>query len=141
MSHLLNIIKMQVFLFIAFLLALCQTQPDDNFQRRIIYFSEEDNVCYYGADSDVLDISVEIDGVNAKRVYALSGTFCREWVQRYRSQIKPVSVWDYVDSDSKMIFDDEIFYYPVLEYISATSRIRSPALINGKMRNCAIENN
>jgi hypothetical protein len=69
---------MQVILFIA-LLMLCHTQID--YHSRMVYLYDYDNVCYYGAHYDSIDISIEVDGVNTKRVLAYGGTFCRQWVQ------------------------------------------------------------
>lgn len=126
---------------IILLIALLCVSHAQSYHTRMIYVDEKDNICFYGAHCDTIDIDVEVDGVSVKQVLAYGGTFCRQWVQNYFNMMVPTPIWDYVDYDTRMVFDDEITYYPVYFYANLKARIRSPALINGKMCNCTVISN
>ncbi len=89
-------------LSILLLIGLIQAQP--SYQERIIYYSEEDNVCRYGERSDRINLIINInDQVKRKRVIN-GGTMCQSWVFRYANAIMPADTIYFLEEDTSIRF-------------------------------------
>jgi hypothetical protein len=116
----------------------------DNFQQRAIYYSEADNVCHFGEYSDLIRLTVNIDGVETKNMVAYGGTHCDQWILTDAARIQPPSYWLAASEDFKQYylkFDDEtkrVYKFGVLFAIIQKSVMRSPAILNNAPHDCTI---
>ncbi len=85
---------------IVLLVNLNQAQP--SYQERVIYYSEEDNVCRYGSDKINMIININ-DQVKRKRVIN-GGTMCQSWVFRYANAIMPADTIYFSEEDTSIRF-------------------------------------
>lgn len=75
---------------------------------RSVYLTDQINVCSQVEDCDTIEINVELDGEEVMQVLAYGGTLCSQWPSSNpRVQAGFGSyIWDYVDGNTRMVFDD-----------------------------------
>lgn len=70
--------------FIYFITAAI-AQP--NYQDRIVYYSEQDNVCVIGYESDMVALTLKLEDYPVIRTNEIGGTHCSHSVIYYRDGI------------------------------------------------------
>jgi hypothetical protein len=95
---------MEIFVFL-FLAVICQTNP--NFQDRILYYSESDNVCLSGERSDTINLTLILNYSETMRIKAAGATSCNDWKIRYSQQIQPGTRWStFVNEFDSITFNE-----------------------------------
>jgi hypothetical protein len=126
---------------LALLLLLVCVSAEDDFQQRLIYLSERDNVCRQRTDK--VKISVVLDDLDWLDLVGNGGTSCYDGI-KYSDNIKPAKTWwAYIEKDYKnnqVYFQDESMRYTaggVLMAIVQKSRVTN-ATFNGLPYKCRV---
>jgi hypothetical protein len=69
------------------LASLSLSQPE--YQERVIYYGESDNVCIHGELSDQIRLFVRLDGMETFEYYVRGFTGCNAWLWPYFNAIMP----------------------------------------------------
>lgn len=116
----------------------------DNFQQRYIYAGEQDNVCHFGEQSDLIRLKINIDGFETKTIVTFGDTQCDNWILTDALRIIPADYWLAISEDSKeyyLTFTDEtkrIYMGGALLTIVQKSTVNNPVTLNGQLYSCVI---
>lgn len=115
------------------------SQP--NYQERIIYIDEDDNVCRFGENWDTLWLNIDIDGTNSTRFAVWAKTGCRDGISGW-NRIAPMSYWTSNAFDNYYLqFNEETSYLGqngVYLGIIQKTTVVNPAKIFDRDYNCVI---
>lgn len=82
-----------------FILLVASILAQPNYQERVIYYSETDNVCRAGQHSDNIHLIINIDDTQTIKRDIDGFTLCDQWTLRYANAISPMKLMDLVELD------------------------------------------
>jgi hypothetical protein len=113
-----------------------------NYQERIIYIDEKDNVCHYGESSDIVWLNIDMDGKKSTRIAAWAKTGCTDGTINIQ-RITPMTYWTYIAFEDHYIrFNEETSFIAqngVCLAIIQKTTIINPAKVFSQDYNCMID--
>ena len=91
---------------VAVFILACIAAAQPNYQQRVIYYSEEDNVCRFGAESDSINLIINIDNHSTIKANMAGNTLCQP-ASSHLAAIKPSSqaVFSSAANDTEIRFN------------------------------------
>jgi hypothetical protein len=135
-----NFVMLSKSLCLLLLSYLAASNP--NYQERVIYINKDDNVCYFGANSDTIRLNINIDGKNILTSTFSGRTSCSYWTMSYAGMIRASNHAEYLDSmgtDIKFVHETtRSFSEGELIQIIQRLTVVNPVKINGDPFTCMI---
>jgi hypothetical protein len=94
-------------IILAFLIVIIYSL-DSNYQERILYYDEHDNVCAYSDYTDWIFLVVTFSDRQQIEKNIRGGTNCDAWNIRYINRLKPSSTMSYYECPEDQNYCDRI---------------------------------